>query len=181
MHSFVTETTKALLMSAAMQTEIDAYNAPLNAGFQVNARDCLDQTVVLLVQHPLAIKPFTRVYVSDPPVAPGGGYPVAYVYHLTTEYPKESQEAAIKLGMHRIGITIFDTGSTNDDAEASAGRLGSCVTKLIEHNQYIYGSLPGAKGASTVMFVENEISGQHQASTNVPFHLIFVARIWEVR
>lgn len=181
MHEQVVETTKALLQSIAFQTELDRYMQQFNAGFTMQVQGANGQTYTKTVLQPITLKPFAQVWVGEPPQDVPGPYPCAYVYHIVSEYPKEDQEDDIVNGRHRCSVTIIDAGATPEIAERTIGRLGTCVKRCIERNQYIYGQIPGAFGMSSVTFVESEVTGQHLSSVRVPYHILFVAQVREVR
>lgn len=164
-----------------MKAEIDRYVQELSDGFNVQATSADGSTVPLLIQYAAQVPTFAQVITSDPPKSVPGPYPVAYIYHIQTEYPPREQEAEIRSGHHRIGLSMFAGAQTPQDAELITELLGSITTKLIERNQYIYGQLPRSRGASTLAYTENEVSGQKLAANVSPFHIIAVVRTKELR
>lgn len=181
MHEQVIEATRALLLSAAMQAELETYMATFNAGFTVKVQDAYGNQRSVTVLQPLTLQPFAEVFVGEPPQSIPGPYPCAYVYHIVSEYPPEEQEAQIVTGHHKISISLCAMADTPANAERTVGRMGQCVKKLMERNQYIFSQLPGAFGTSTLAFADSEITGQHLAASKVPYHVIMSVRIREVR
>jgi len=181
MYTQIIEITKNLLLSPAMKAELDAYEQDFRSGVMVNAKDLNGVVTPLKLDHPLVLEPFKRVEMSEPPRKPGGTYPVAYVYHLTSEYPEKDQEFDFVSGQHQIGLSIFGNAKLPEDAEMTTGRLMAAAKKLIERNQYIFGGIPRAVGASTVAFAKTLMPGMQLPSVVIPYHAIFVVYTKELR
>lgn len=181
MHTQIVEYTAQLLASPALMLELAAIENDFRSGITLNATDITGATIPLILNHPLETAALNRVLTQEPPKKVEGPFPLAYIYHIQSEYHPSDQEAEIRSAQHRLGISIYGSGVTPDVAELVVGRLAQAVTKLIERNQYLYGQHPRAAGASTVTYTEAEVSGQHMASVVVPFHLVFVVRMKERR
>lgn len=181
MYAHIIELTKQLLLSPALKAALDAYEAEFRAGTVVNAKDRSGNIIPLNLDHPLVLEPFKRVETQEPPRNPGGTFPIAYIYHLSSEYPEKDQEYDFVAGMHQIGLSIFGSAKLPEEAEMTTGRLMAAAIQLIHTNQYIYGSIPRAVGASTVAFAKTVMPGMQLPKIVIPYHTIFVVRTKELR
>jgi hypothetical protein len=181
MYAQIIELVKALLLSPGLKAEYDAYEQDFRGNLTVNAKDLNGNTIPLLLNHPLTVEGFAQVDTSEPPRNPGGPYPRAYVYHLMSEYPEKEQEYDLVNGVHRIGLSFFAAGQIASDAEQIAGRMTAASKKYIERNQYMFGALPRAVGASTVAFYNSIVPGMQLPKLVIPYHGIMVVKIKELR
>lgn len=182
MHTQIMEYTTLLLSNrAAMQAEIAAIEQDFRTGITINVTDANGVSYALVLNHPLEVNPFTRVMMQEPPKRVTGPYPIAYVYHIQSEYNTDRQERDLRIGHHRIGLSIYGSAEDPATAEVVVGRLAQATVKLLDRNQYMFSQLPRASGSSTLTYVEAEVSGQHVPMAVVPFHIVFVCHIKEVR
>jgi hypothetical protein len=181
MYAHILEIIKQLLLSPAFKTQIDAYESEFRAGTVVNAQDRNGVVIPLNLNHPLVLEPFKRVETQEPPRIPGGPFPVAYVYHLKSDYPEKDQEFDFVQGIHQIGLSIFGSAKLPEEAEMVTGRLMAAAIQLIHDNQYIFGGIPRAAGASTVVFAKTVMPGMQLPKVVIPYHTIFVVRAKELR
>lgn len=181
MYAQIIEITKQLLLSPAMKVELDTYEQDFRSGVTVNSKDLNGVVTPLKLDHPLVLEPFKRVEAQEPPRKPGGTYPIAYVYHLSSEYPEKDQEFDFVSGQHQIGLTIFGNAKLPEEAEMTTGRLMAAAKKLIERNQYIFSGIPRSGGASTLVFAKTIMPGMQLPSVVIPYHAIFVVNTKELR
>ena len=183
MHALIVEAMKLMLSTPELfQPELQAVYQNFIKGATITIVSPSGATVPLVINRTLELPPgFDEVITSDPPRSVPGPHPKCYVYHIQTEYPPREQEERVRKGYHRIGVSVYGSGETPQDAELMTQLLGSMVLNLVEHNQYAFAQLPGASGASTVTYGENEVSGQKLAANVSPFHLIFVVVMFEQR
>lgn len=181
MYTQIIELTKSLLLSPGLKAEYDAYEGDFRGNLVINAKDANGVAQPLLLNHPLPVDGFAQVDMSEPPKNPGAPFPRVYIYHLMSDYPEREQEYDLVNGVHRIGLSIYHAGQIAADAEMVAGRLTAATKKYLERNQYIFGGLPRAVGASTVAFVNTIVPGMQLPKIVIPYHLIMIVKIKELR
>lgn len=182
MFAHVLEVTKMILSSEAFAVELKKLASEFEGVSPIRIQDLHGHVTTLALTAPVDLPIYEYVAIGEPPVRSiKGPWPRAYIYHINSEYPTLEQEADIRSGNHRCGITLFGSAEKPEVAEQQTGRLALATQRLIERNQYIYGQLPAIMGTSTLTFMENMFSPAHASKGVVPIHLIFVAKIRETR
>lgn len=180
----IAEVIRLVLISPAFKTELDAFEQDFRGGLQFTIRDRNGAQVQLApLLHPLENKPFEDIVLAEPPRDPGGPWPVGYVYHVNTEYPPKEQEYDVRTAIHRFGLSVYVGGKTVDDAEQGGARYIAAAVQCLERNQYMFGALPRAVGASTLAFAEGIAPGGRMHKTLIiqAYHTVFVVKVKELR
>ncbi len=174
----------ALFSTAALQNEVDAVEADFRSGLLLTFVDTNGTKFPISLDSPSNISAFAQVKISEPPRRignSGGPFPIAYLYHLHTEYPVKEQEDNIVVGVHKWGISIYASGNTADESEQSCGRLSIACKRLIERNQYVFGAIPRVHGAASLTEVTQIVPNQRGAQTVMGYHIICTTNIKEFR
>lgn len=181
MYTQICEYLKLLLISPALLPEINAIEQDFRNGITINSTDRNGVPYPLMLNNALEVAPLAQCDTTEPIKQMAGPYPRAFVYHIQSEYASDKQETSLRVGQHRIGISLYGSAKIPEQAEMVVSRLSFAAMKLIERNQYMFSQLPRSGGASSLAYVESAVTGMHLPASVVPFHIVLVVKVYETR
>lgn len=182
MFAQIRELLAQLLASPAMAAEIANYQQDFVTSEALQIEDVNAASYTLTLEHAVAVTGFEQVFEMQPTRKGfAGPFPSAYIYHTESEYIPQQQQANLVCGRHTFAVSILAGGATPDESEATAALLAICASRVIGRNQYIFGQLPRAAGASTLANVPKVTAGVNGPSAVASYHLLVTVQVYEYR